>query len=187
MNPLRVEIMNLRRRNTMGQLYVPHGPLLRLLTEAAIRSALLHEKVSRWRVRKITSSILHGKQKAFAILVFSGHGKSVVKLIEADGLQHSPLDHMLPLDYDKLQDIFGESVPARHFYDEQWQFLSPILSESVHRQTIDSRLALPFIDERQLGAGGFGRVIWTQIDDSHHTFDTARWKAVCSQFLTQHM
>ncbi len=176
--------MTIRRHNTMGQLYIPHGPLIRLMTEDAIRGALHHEKVSRWRIREITSSILDGKQKTFAILVFSGHGKSVDKFLQAGSLQNSPLDDMLPLNYDKLQEIFGHSVPAKHFYDEQWQFLSPILSESVHRQTIDSRLALPFIAERLIGVGGFGRVLWTQIDDSHHTFDTARWKAVCSLSLT---
>jgi hypothetical protein len=103
----------------------------------------------------------------------------MAKFIADDGFRDSKLDHRLPFDIFKLEEILGGSGPDVHkFYNEQWQFLSPILYESVHPWFIDSKIAMPFTKERRLASGGFGTVYKLEIEASHQKIEQKKWAAL---------
>lgn len=181
MNPLRASIVNLRCRNANEHLYVPHGPLLKLMTEPAIRDALRHDRVESYRIDDLTRSILDGKQKIYALIVFINIGSSILKFIELDGFQDGCFDHKLPLDLVTLKHILVTDADAKSFYDEQWQFISPIISESVIPRFIDGRVAMPFTRDHRITEGGFGTIFHVEIESSHQNFPGEKWAAVCIQ------
>jgi hypothetical protein len=77
-------------------------------------------------------------------------------------------------------EILGGKGPIVHkFYNEQWQFLSPILYGSVYPRFIDSEITMPFTKEPRLASEGFGTVYAIGNEASHQMFEQKNRAAVC--------
>ena len=184
-NPLRASIVNLRCRNAKEHLYVPYDPLLKLMTEPAIRDALRHDRVESYFINDLTRLILDGKQKIYVFILFINITSSILKFIELDGFQDGCFDYKLLLDLVTLKHILVTDADAKSFYDEQWQLISPIIFKNVFPRFIDGRVAMPFTRDHQITEGGFGLIFHVEIESSYQNFPGEKWAAVCiySPFL----
>lgn len=170
---LRQQIIGLRRRIANTDLrFIPHRPLIRLLTNDAISAALHRTNLSelhRLQIPSIAQRITSGGRKVFAILVFLKDEEAmIVQFFKHDQLVPTPLDSRLPFSQEELTNIVPDI--ASEFFERQWEFCAPIFSKGVlHRELHDS-IHLPFVSEKSYGAGGFGDVYWFKLDKEQQTF-----------------
>jgi hypothetical protein len=147
--------------------FVPHQDLYRLLTKSVIREALSKGASTRWYNLDQVVDIIHsGGRRIFAILtVLNGQEQQILRFIEHDHFQGSPLDHKLPFSRTALSAIVPDI--AIDFYEKQWEFSAPVLARGIDHRLLDDFTALPFTENRKIDEGGFGEVFKIILHESH--------------------
>lgn len=133
--------------------FLPQGSLNNLLHAAQLTSVLQDPNCEiPWHKQQDTADIIvYDSPKIFGILLELNLERKIVSFIEDD-----LLDKALPLDEDQLEHIIPEA--AANFSKLQWDYLAYHFRKGhYHRKIHESRI-LPYVEEQELGGGGFSRV-----------------------------
>lgn len=152
----------LGEENVDGRNFVTETLLYRIMSEDAIRRTLADAGVLPHDRRDLTTNILRGARKCFAILVSIRHPAQISEFFKRDTLQTSYPDDRLPYNVQALEQIFGEEAGGlivRHFLDRQWVFTVPIMHQQTLHRELDRRVILPFLERKHVGEGAKG-VAW---------------------------
>jgi hypothetical protein len=115
---------------------------------------------------EVVDKVYFGGRRIFAILVvLNGQEKEILRFIEHDHYQDSPLDHRLPFAIGDLE-IIAPDI-AIDFYEKQWEFAAPVFTRGVDHRLLDIRTALPFEENTKIGDGGFGEVFRISLYPGH--------------------
>ncbi len=168
MMPLRADIQKLRRQVEEGsKSFVPHQKLFDLLSKDVIQSVLEERDIVPWyNLESIVDRIFSGARRIFAILVvLRGQENEILRFLEHESFQKSPLDHRLPFSDRELERIVPEI--AIEFYEKQWEFTAPVFTRSVDHRHLQASIVLPFLEDKKIGEGGFGEVFKITLDPTH--------------------
>jgi hypothetical protein len=171
MEELKDLIIDKRRENIDCRWFVPHQALHDLMTKDVVEKAIRDTKIEHYHINDLTRAVLNGAQKIFAILALIGRPKCILRFVEDDNLQHSHLDHKLPLPLEKLQRLLPSSSAARQFHEKQWEFTAPVFTGSVLPRVLEKEVILPYVGKTTvIGRGGFGVVHLVEVEPSHQIF-----------------
>lgn len=178
---LRNQIRSLRRNcATPEGSFIPQRLLYRLLTRAIISVALRQAGISALQIDDLAIKIYKGGQKVFAILVLlKGEESKIANFITHDQFAQSQLDFKLPFSLELLNTIIPDI--ADEFFETQWEFVAPVFSRGVIHRELHDRTKLPFLQNTEIGSGGFGDVYEIQLDPDHQTMAFAPKEDVSSQ------
>jgi hypothetical protein len=152
----------LSQENVDGKNFLPEAMLYTIVSEEAIRRTLAAAPVPPHDIRDLTTSVLQGARKCFAILVFIGHPARISSFFTYDTLLTSCPDDRLPYNLQALEHIFGEgteSLIAKRFSKTQWEFAIPIMHQQTLHRELDKRVILPILERNHVGRGAKG-VAW---------------------------
>lgn len=170
MEQIREAVILLRKELPESRYYVPEITLYNTLSESTIRQVLQqcsNVQVQEWE--EMAKVIFNGARKILGILLIIGHVGYIKDFISSDQYQQSQLDHRLPFELEKLQ-TWLKPAHARLFFDRQWEFISPVFSESVLRRQLDDHTILPFTNDSYRDKGGFGMVYDIELDPEHNMY-----------------
>lgn len=171
MENLKDLITNKQRQNIEGRWFMPHQALHDLMTEEVVEGAIRDTKIECYHINDLTRVVLNGAQKIFAILALISKPECILRFVEDDNLQHSHLDHKLPLPLEKLQKLLPSWNAARMFHEEQWKFTAPVFTGSVLPRVLEREVILPYVgSDIEVGDGGFGDVHVVEVEPSHQIF-----------------
>jgi hypothetical protein len=161
---LKFKIENLRRYNLQKKPYIPLQSLFQLISQEAIQKELKKANINAGFWWEITEEVLKRGWRVFAVLVLIEQVWLVKPFREMAFLQ----DDRLPLEPWNLRGLKDYSITwALHFYDRQWEVLAPCFSRGTVSRSIDSNIALPFVEDKRIGGGSFGDVYEVSIDQEH--------------------
>jgi hypothetical protein len=147
---------------------IPHQQLYRLMTRNVVLDALQEcEHIPAYHVNGIVERVMKGGLRLFSILIVVGQEKSILRFIERDGMQRSGLDDKLPFSADELQAIIPETDGASDFFKRQWEFVAPVFSRNVLHRSLNSKIRLPFVQNKKIDEGGFGVVYEIKLHPDH--------------------
>ena len=169
MDTLYSSISKTRRKNADRRYFAPSHLVREVMTSESIRIVLLDSQVRMHHVEEAVEIIRNGAWNVFAILVLIKQPWSIVGFIEDDLMQRGPIDHHLPFELTKLQQLLGETV-AQDFHDKQWEFTAPFFSGSVFKRVLPDDFVLPFLSDTDLSEGSFGAVHQIQVERSYQNF-----------------
>ena len=162
-----------RNRNVNLEYFVSGQDLRDHMTPEYLRDAV-DEVFPPWHVDDVLNGINRGGHKTFAILVLIKQPKQIIKFIEKVQYLSYGIDRLLPLDEGKLLDILSERPQVVEFDQKQWGFTAPVFFDSLFPTAFQLKAVLPFLQEEELGHGGFGDVYSIQIEPTYQRFkDTA--------------
>jgi hypothetical protein len=147
--------------------FVPHQDLNKLLTRSVIFTALtMCSAAPSHRLDAIADRIHSGARRVFAILVvLGGQEKEILRFIEHDNFQESPIDHKLPFSESDLKTIIPSI--AADFYEKQWEFAAPVFTREVEHRSLDIWSILPFVENKWIGRGSFGEIFKIALHQGH--------------------
>ncbi|KAJ4355614.1 uncharacterized protein N0V89_003634 [Didymosphaeria variabile] len=179
MPSLRADIKALRCQvDGDSKYFVPHQDLFQLLTLDAIRSSLsVAKSISPERLQGLSQKIFVSARRVYAILVLGGNEQEIIRFIENDNLQNSPIDHRLPISREDLETLVPKI--SGEFYEKQWEFCAPIFIKETEHRILDMFTVLPFVKQEFIASGGFGIVYRLQLHPSHQD---AAWMGFESRF-----
>jgi hypothetical protein len=133
--------------------FIPRDSLDDLLKAARLTSLLQDPSFEiPWHKQESTADIIITEcPKLFGILLELNLERKIVPFIEND-----LLDKALPLGEDRLTHIIPEA--AANFVKVQWDYLAYCFRKGQYHRKIDESLILPYVEEQQIGGGGFSRV-----------------------------
>jgi serine/threonine protein kinase len=169
MTTLRALIRNQRVKNDDGHWFIPNGNLDSCLTPTAVYNCLQDCGIDAWNLDEVTTVVIQGAKKVFAVLLLIRHEKDIVRFVEYDGFQNQSLDSRVPLSLDVLRRIFRDA--AEEFYEEQWLVTAPIFTKHLTHRYFQDETVLPFTTSRPVGRGGFGQIYDVTIPSGHQRFD----------------
>jgi hypothetical protein len=167
MEEIRGSINSLRRRNVESRYYIPEAALYKVLDETSVRIAL--QQCAPHKYEDLVKTISKGGRKILSILLLNSHEKYIEQFVAEDQYQTSQLDHRLPFELEKLHQLL-QPIQAELFYEKQWEFTSPVFSESVLRRQLSDQTILPFTSESSAGKGSFGIVYKIQLDSDQNDY-----------------
>jgi hypothetical protein len=172
MEEIRDTINALRRENFEGKSYIPETLLYNVLSEDIVYQVLQScTNILPQQLGDVAEVVTIGARKILAILILDGHVDYIISFISADQYQESKLDHRLPFDLSNLKGLLHRSpVHGKLFFDRQWEFLSPMFSESVLRRQLDKHTILPITSENYISKGSFGTVWEIHLDQERNMF-----------------
>ncbi|KAI4215894.1 MAG: hypothetical protein LQ351_001882 [Letrouitia transgressa] len=140
-------ISKTRRKNAVDfRYFAPSHRVREVLTIDNIRSALLHSGIEIHHVNEAIEIIKTSAWNVFAILILIKQPQNIVNFIQDDRMQRGPIDHSLPFELSKLEELLDEQV-AHDFYDRQWEFTAPTFSGSVFTRVLPDDFVLPFLSD----------------------------------------
>ena len=169
MDTLYSSISKIRRKNADRRYFAPSNLVRQAMTSESVRKVLLDSQIELHHVNEAVEIIRNGAWNIFAILVLIKQPWSIVGFIEDDRMQRGPIDHHLPFELSKLQDLLDETM-AQDFHDKQWEFTAPFFSGSVFKRVLPDDFVMPFLSDEDLGEGSFGAVHRIQVECSYQDF-----------------
>ena len=178
MEELRRTIVKIQNKytNHEGRSFINDQDLQKVLSFDTIYAAL-HDnnmeencKIEPYHVDEIVNIISAGARKTFAILVCIRYVKVISCFLANDKCRAPELDHMLPLDKSSLQAIFDDQIFVNEFWERQWHYIAPVLSETVLLRSFPKETIMPFFHNDFFASGGFGDVYNIDIEPSHRRF-----------------
>ena len=170
MDTLYSSISKIRRKNAVDfRYFVPSHKVREVMASESVREALLDSQMETYHVNEAVEIINNGAWNVFAILVLLKQPWSIVNFIKDDRMQRGPIDHHLPFELTKLQELLGLMV-AQDFHDKQWEFTAPSFSGSVFTRILPRDFVLPFLSDEDLGEGSFGTVHRIEVERSYQQF-----------------
>lgn len=167
--------------------FVPRQALYELLTRDVVFDAIDKQEAIEWYHKdKFTDWIMRGGRRIFAILVVMKNEESSISyFISHDSFKETPLDEQLPFSVEVLNSINREI--ASDFYDRQWEFVSPILSKNVIHRILPCEVRMPFIHNRQIGQGAFGKIFEIRLHPDHQPIGLLSPESVSSRHESEHL
>lgn len=123
--------------------------------------------------------ILQGAQKVFCILAYIGFAGYIRKFIEKDGLLLRQVDEDLPFSRGRLRSVADDNLFINCFYEKQWQFCAPVISQRIIPRTLEDETVLPFLKSEYSGEGGFGVITKITIHPEHKSAEILPIENVC--------
>ncbi|KAL9041395.1 MAG: hypothetical protein Q9214_004126 [Letrouitia sp. 1 TL-2023] len=152
-------ISKTRRKNAVDfRYFAPSHQVREVMTTENIRSALIHSGTEIHHVNEAIEIIKTSAWNVFAVLVLIKQPQNIVNFIQDDRMQRGPIDHSLPFELGRLEELLDEQV-AQDFYDKQWEFTAPTFSGSVSTRVLPDDFVLPFLSDVEVGEGSFGTVV----------------------------
>lgn len=108
---------------------------------------------------RFSSLIWETSLTIFAVLLLNGHEHHIV-----DFLYRRETDSRLTYTLDGL--YFLPPVVAREFVNRQWELRPVILKKGEIHHDLDPREVLPFLDDQEVGQGGFGTVFKVRLENT---------------------
>jgi hypothetical protein len=182
MEELKDLIDSLRVENHECRTFIPQNSLFQLLTREKIEDMWSHiASASQQGIQDdVVTTIMGGARRIFAILILCDHPEYIINFIKTvDQFQPSELDHRLPFDINTLQRILPD-VRAEKFHKLQWEFSAPHLSSTGIPRCLESKIILPFSEDRRLDEGGFGVVYSVKMQDDYHRLGICDGSAISS-------
>ena len=176
--------------NARGEEFIPRNRIYASMNERSVKKVLLERNVRRQDISDLVNIVLHKALRTFAILVCIRRPELLLEFVYNDQLQSSDLDHQLPYEIEKLQNILSDSVAPKYlwkeFYTEQWRFTAPVFDGSIFKRVLHRKSRLPYlidqpIDEEQEGA--YGRISQVEIEPSHRLFNGSQVMVCASSVL----
>ena len=162
-----------RNENINREYFVSSQDLREHMTPEYLRKAV-DEVFPSYHVDDVLGGIKRGGHKTFAILFLIKQPKQIIKFIEYGQYLSYGIDRLLPLDEEKLLEILSERPDVVEFDQKQWAFTAPIFFDSLFPTAVQQKAVLPFLQEEELGHGGFGDVHGVRIEPTFQRFnDTA--------------
>lgn len=183
MEALRAAIRTKRVRNIESRYFVPQKALYDLMTQEKVAHVVSEAEFEREHFEELTQEIMKGCRKIFAILILIRHPQSLLAFVEDDQLQSSSPDQKLPLALSRLRALLPTDDAAEEFYQQQWEFAAPVFTGGSLPRVLHQDLILPFIEQKEVGEGGFGIVSEVTIEHSHQTSGAASSPVVSLQPL----
>ena len=135
-----------------------------------------------YHVNEAVETIRNGAWNVFAILILIKQPQCIVSFIEDDRMQRGPVDHHLPFELTRLEELL-ERVVAQDFHDKQWEFTASSFSGSVFTRVLLDDFVLPFFSDEELGEGSFGAVHRIQVERSYQQFGREPYHVVSCQIF----
>lgn len=163
MEQLKSKVKGLRCKNAWCRSFVPELSFYSVMTEDAVRSGLASWQPLYHREEIAQKIILQGR-KIFGILILLGQTELLLKFVEAGQLE----DAKLPFRQDALvQDIHLSAEEASDFHEKQWELVAPTFSRGTLTRQFDKNTVMPFVEIREVGEGGFGKVCEVKLKSDH--------------------
>jgi hypothetical protein len=156
--------------------FIPKDSLDDLLKAAQLTSLLKDPAFEiPWHKQETTADIIMTEcPNLFGILLELNLERKIAPFIEND-----LLDKALPLGEDRLTHIIPEA--AVNFVKVQWDYLAYCFRKGQYHRKIDESLILPYVEEQQIGGGGFSRVYKSLIHTAYQNFAQDRNRKVILQ------
>ena len=169
MEELRAQIVNKREQNVEKRHFLPQQALYDLMGEVLVKQAVREAGINAHDVGEITKEIMKGARKIFAILVVIRQPQSILSFIQDDQFQSS-LDHKLPFPLGKLRELLPSASLGQEFYEKQWEFAAPVFTKRLLPRVLEDDMILPFVEDKEVGEGGFGVVHTIKVELHHQNF-----------------
>ena len=165
---LQERIESLRCANAEGRYFVPAGALEKVLTIDAVQFAVRECGIALYEYHQqhITSMILKGGRKVFAILTMLDEQTLISKFLQNDKFEWTKLDSNLPYAHSALELIMSRTR-AWKFHEIQWEFIAPVFKRGMPHYTLSDDVILPFVDEQIVGVGPFSTARALTIHPDH--------------------
>ena len=177
MDSLYASLSKIRRKNADRRYFAPSHLVRETMTSESVRNVLIDNQIELHHVNEVVEIIKSGAWNIFAILVLIKQPGSIISFIEDDRMQRGPMDHRLPFELSKLQDILDETM-AQDFQDKQWEFTAPFFSGSVFKRLLPDDFVMPFLSDKEVGEGSFGVVHQIQVEHSYQSFSGEAYREV---------
>ncbi len=154
--------------------FIPEAALFEVVTESAVALALRSRAgIPVHEIGDLTSGILRGARKCFAILVLMDRGEAISGFFRRDSLQQSRPDDRLPYMEESLKPIFGEAagLTIKKFLENQHEVAIPIVRREIIFRQLDDAVILPFLDEELAGRGSMGTAWKVKLHPQCHGLD----------------
>jgi hypothetical protein len=149
------QIEHARVRSTSNRYFIQPSKVREIFNPQLIGSALAEIDCQDYDRIRLLEQIQHDGIITFAILVWMRRADFIVKFRNSDHL-----DSKLPIDERRAEDIASE-VGLSFAREYQWEFLPYVFRKDMsdnHRKIYDLCLIFPFVDENDLGEGGYGQI-----------------------------
>jgi hypothetical protein len=123
--------------------------------------------------------VVQGARKVFCILAYIGFPSHIRNFIEKDGLLPHQVDEDLPLSRDQLRMVADDDFFINYFYEKQWQFCAPVISQRLIPRDLKDETILPFLTSEQIAQGGFGVITKITIHPEHKSAEISSVEKVC--------
>lgn len=129
--------------------------------------------------------ILQGASKVFCILAYIGYPGHIRNSIEMDGLLLRQVDEDLPLGKGRLRTVADDNLFINSFYEKQWQFSAPVISQRIIPRKLEDETILPFLTSERIDQGGFGVITKITIHPEDKSAGILPVENVCFTSLDQ--
>ena len=168
------EIRNLlstQKKKAAGQgnkSFLPEGSLDRILCRENISESLSDPsfQIQLPKFESTVDLVFKERKKVFAILVETGLECTLVEFIE-----HRISDRLLPASEEQLKPVLAESTDRHLFTERQWNYLALEFSRGPYVQQLSADHVLPYVEQEQIGSGGFSRVYKVRVHPAHQTIE----------------
>lgn len=154
----RIRAAKVNAAGQVGRCFIPEGSIEGLLPRDDIATALQKEDFQiPFHKRQTTADLIVEEGRLiFAILLETNLEFKLPHLLE-----QRVTDKRLPLDESRSRQIFEEN--ASHFFNNQWSFLPYKFRRFAFHNQLQKEEVLPYIEENQIGGGGFSTVYKVRI------------------------
>ena len=156
--------------NMFKKRFVPRLALSSIISQKILRP-ILAEFTPADMLDETEDFILQGASKVFCILAYIGYSGHIHKFIEKDGLLLRQIDEDLPLGKGRLRTVADDNLFINSFYEKQWQFCAPVISQRIIPRTLEDETVLPFLTSERIDQGGFGVITKITIHPEHKSAD----------------
>jgi hypothetical protein len=145
-----------------GSAFVPEGALSAILNIQNVTEALADPRfnIPSHKLDDAANTVIEQGLNVFSILLELNCERYLSVFIENDCL-----DSSLALTESLLAEVIPEG--AIHFYNLQFQYRPYFLRKSQYHRNLGNLQALPYVDERKIGGGGFSSVYAVSIHHAH--------------------
>ena len=171
MEGLRTQIVDSRVKNSDGRHFVPNPTVIDLVTAIPVRKALKECNVVSQDMDELVQTIIEGARTVFAVLILIRQVQRSSYFVRNDQFQSPlvPVDHKLPFGLEALEQIL-EPMAAKEFFERQWEFTAPNFSRRLLPRSLTKDTILPILEDRLIGAGGFGEAHEIRIHPYHFNY-----------------
>ncbi|KAH8745429.1 kinase-like domain-containing protein [Hyaloscypha sp. PMI_1271] len=149
--------------------FIPRQSLFTSLTSDLVQKAIEAVPDIPFYLQTYTVDWIMTKgRRIFAILVLlDNRERWISDFIKHDRFGDAPMDERLPFSLEFLQ----SNIPdiANEFYNQQWEFVSPVLSRNIMHRVLPAGVRLPFIYNQFIARGAFGDVYEIELHPDHQT------------------
>ena len=154
---LRRQIISLRVKNAEFKHFVPEESLASVVTQERV-AQIVSQLIPLESKDEVIKFIVNGARKVFSILILIDYVRHISPFITRDQMQRRPIDNLLPLHTNALENILDDKIVVDQFYEKQWEFCAPVFSREIVPRALDVPTVLPYLSDTPLASGAYGVV-----------------------------